>query len=153
MSPLSPNPLIPPSPKPKSLNPPTQSTLLSSILSNYVDLVTIVSSTSLSIGLIALWTTDNGLWTTDYGQLIITSEDVEPLFDLVHHHEVPVYGPGVGGPALPAAPSGGDPVVGRVTAAVVTAQHVHVGTQALQGPVSRQHSLLVSDNQITEIWV
>ena len=52
-----------------------------------------------------------------------------------------MYGPGVGGPALPAGASGGDPVVSRVTAPVVTAQHVHVGTQALQGPVSRQHSL------------
>ena len=51
MSPLSPNPSIPPSPKPKSLNPPTPQSinpsLLSSILSNFVDLVTIVSSTSL----------------------------------------------------------------------------------------------------------
>ena len=49
MSPLSPNP----SQKPKSLNPPTQSinpSLLSSILSNYVDLVTIVSSTSCFTG-------------------------------------------------------------------------------------------------------
>ena len=74
----------------------------------------------------------------DYGR--ITSKDVKPLFDPVHHHEVPVYGPGVDGPALPAAAGGGDPVVRGVTAPVVTAQHVHVGTKALQGTVSRQHS-------------
>lgn len=67
---------------------------------------------------------------------VVTSKHVEPLLDTVHHHQVPVYGPGVGGPALPAGPGGGDPVVSRVTAPVVSAQNVHVGTKTLQRPVS-----------------